>query len=82
MTLASLAARHVALPVKLVLTREQMFSGCGHREEQEQRVVLGAAHDGRLIAVRHHKLSVTSPFDDWAEPASLPRYAWSCPDKL
>ena len=26
--------------------------------------------DGRLTAIRHEKLSITSPFDDWAEPAT------------
>src|SRR6185369_1549781 len=68
-TLAALAARHVRRPVKLALTREQMFTSCGHREAQEQRIVLGATQDGRLTAIRHDKLSVTSPFDDWAEPS-------------
>jgi xanthine dehydrogenase YagR molybdenum-binding subunit len=68
-TLAALAAQHVRRPVRLVLPRGQMFTSCGHREEQEQHIELGAARDGRLTAIRHHKISVTSPFDDWAEPA-------------
>jgi xanthine dehydrogenase YagR molybdenum-binding subunit len=68
-TLAAFAARHVRRPVKLSLTREQMFTSCGHREEQEQRIVLGADKDGRVTTLRHHKLSPTSPFDDWAEPS-------------
>jgi xanthine dehydrogenase YagR molybdenum-binding subunit len=34
-TLAALAARRVGRPVKLALTRGQMFSSCGQREEQE-----------------------------------------------
>jgi xanthine dehydrogenase YagR molybdenum-binding subunit len=69
-TLTAMAARHVRRPVKLMVTRPQMFTSNGHREEQEQRITLGAARDGRLIAIRHEKLSVTSPFDDWAEPAT------------
>jgi xanthine dehydrogenase YagR molybdenum-binding subunit len=69
-TLAAMAARHVGRPVKLMLTRPQMFTSNGHREEQEQRIVLGATRQGRLTAIRHEKLSVTSPFDDWAEPAT------------
>jgi xanthine dehydrogenase YagR molybdenum-binding subunit len=68
-TLAAMAARRVGRPVKLALTRAQMFSSCGHREEQEQRIVLGAARDGHVTTLRHHKLSATSPFDDWAEPS-------------
>jgi xanthine dehydrogenase YagR molybdenum-binding subunit len=68
-TLAAFAAREVGRPVRLALTREQMFTSCGHREEQEQYVALGATRDGRLTAIRHHKLSLTSHFDDWAEPS-------------
>jgi xanthine dehydrogenase YagR molybdenum-binding subunit len=68
-TLAALAARQVGRPVKLALTREQMFSSSGHREEQEQQIALGATSQGRVTTLRHHKLSATSPFDDWAEPS-------------
>jgi xanthine dehydrogenase YagR molybdenum-binding subunit len=68
-TLTALAAQHVRRPVRLVVPRGQMFTSCGHREEQEQHIELGATRDGKLTAIRHHKISVTSPFDDWAEPA-------------
>jgi xanthine dehydrogenase YagR molybdenum-binding subunit len=67
--LTALAAQHVRRPVRLVLPRSQMFTSCGHREEQEHRIELGATRDGKLTAIRHHKISITSPFDDWAEPA-------------
>ena len=69
-TLAAMAAEHVRRPVRLAVTRPQMFTSSGQREEQEQRVTLGATRDGRLTAIRHEKLSITSPFDDWAEPAT------------
>ncbi|GGT28351.1 xanthine dehydrogenase family protein molybdopterin-binding subunit [Streptomyces chromofuscus] len=79
-TLAAMAARAVGRPVKLVLTREQMFTSVGHREEQEQHITLGATHDGRLTAVRHHKLSPTSHFDDWAEPSvGTSSQIYACP---
>jgi xanthine dehydrogenase YagR molybdenum-binding subunit len=79
-TLTALAAQHVRRPVRLVLPRGQMFTSCGHREEQEQHIELGAARDGRLIAIRHHKISVTSPFDDWAEPAfGVASQLYACP---
>jgi xanthine dehydrogenase YagR molybdenum-binding subunit len=69
-TLTAMAARHVGRPVKVMLTRPQMFTCNGHREEQDQRIVLGATPDGGLTAIDHAKLSVTSPFDDWAELAT------------
>jgi xanthine dehydrogenase YagR molybdenum-binding subunit len=69
-TLAAMAARRVRRPVRLAMTRPQMFTSSGHREEQEQRIAIGARRDGTLTAIRHEKLSITSPFDDWAEPAT------------
>src|SRR5437588_484048 len=80
-TLAALAARHIGRPVKLALSREQMFSSCGHREEQQQQVMLGASREGHLTAFRHHKLSLTSPFDDWAEPSlGMSAQLYACPN--
>ena len=56
--------------MRVNLTRPQLFTCSGHREEQEQRITLGATRGGDLTAIRHEKLSLTSPFDDWAEPAT------------
>jgi xanthine dehydrogenase YagR molybdenum-binding subunit len=69
-TLAALAAREVRRPVRLALTRPQAFAATGHREEQEHHLTLGASQAGRLTAMRYEKLSLTSHFDDWAEPAT------------
>ena len=82
-TLAAMAARHVRRPVKLMLTRPQMFTSTGQREEQEQRITLGATREGRLLAIRHEKLSITSHFDDWAEPATgSSAQLYACPNFL
>ena len=44
-------------------------------------MTLGATRDGRLTAIRHHKLSITSPFDDWAEPATgVTSQLYACPN--
>jgi CO/xanthine dehydrogenase Mo-binding subunit len=69
-TLTAMAARVVRRPVRLTLTRPQLFTCNGHREEQEQSISIGATSDGRLTAIRHEKVSMGSPFDDWAEPAT------------
>jgi xanthine dehydrogenase YagR molybdenum-binding subunit len=55
--LTALAARVVGRPVKLVLTRPQMFTCIGHRPESFQRVRLGATRDGRLVALEHEGTS-------------------------
>jgi xanthine dehydrogenase YagR molybdenum-binding subunit len=55
--LAAVAARTVGRPVKLVLTRPQMFDSIGHRPETRQRVQLAASREGRLAAIDHEALS-------------------------
>jgi xanthine dehydrogenase YagR molybdenum-binding subunit len=69
-TLTAMAARIIGRPVKTMLTRPQMFASNGHREEQEQQLSIAATAEGRVTAIRHEKLSITSEFDDWAEPAT------------
>ena len=69
--LAAMAARAVNRPVKLVLTRRQMFGPVGGRPQTEQTIALGAKRDGTLTAVRHESMSHTSRFEDWLEPAAM-----------
>lgn len=76
--LAILAARLLQRPVKLVLTRAQMYGPVGHRGATWQKLRLGMDADGRLTALHHHVVAATSRFDDFLEPAgnaSLPLYA-------
>jgi xanthine dehydrogenase YagR molybdenum-binding subunit len=79
--LAALAARVVKRPVKLVLTRQQMFSLVGHRPPTIQHLVLAADHGGKLLAVRHEVWSETSRFDEFIEPSAVQtRMLYSCPN--
>src|SRR5262249_1182667 len=50
--IATLAARHLRRPVKIVLTRAQMFTMTGYRPHTVQKVALGATRDGKLTAIR------------------------------
>ncbi|MBV9851986.1 MAG: xanthine dehydrogenase family protein molybdopterin-binding subunit, partial [Armatimonadetes bacterium] len=68
--LSAMAARQAGRPVKLVLTRAQMFGPVGFRPETEQKVALGAESDGTLAMVRHDVLSQTSTFDEFVEPSA------------
>ncbi|HEY3665095.1 MAG TPA: xanthine dehydrogenase family protein molybdopterin-binding subunit, partial [Polyangiaceae bacterium] len=79
--LAALAARVVKRPVKLVLTRQQMFSLVGHRPKTIQQLTLAADRTGKLLALRHDVLSETSRFDDFVEPAAVQtRMLYACPN--
>jgi xanthine dehydrogenase YagR molybdenum-binding subunit len=80
--LAALAARVAGRPVKLVLTRPQMFTSVGHRPQTRQRVRLGATRDGRLVAVDHEGTSTIGALDDGGvEPVTqVTGNAYSCPN--
>lgn len=54
-------------PVRVVLTRRQMFSITGYRSPTVQRVRLGADADGRLCAFDHQALSLTSTVHQFIE---------------
>ncbi|MEH2225492.1 xanthine dehydrogenase family protein molybdopterin-binding subunit [Nostoc sp.] len=66
--LAAIAARQVKRPVKVVLTRSQMYTACGHRSETQQQLTLGATKEGKLTVIEQIGTSLTSLFDDFAEP--------------
>lgn len=64
--LAMMAARELKRPVRVTLTRQQMFT-FGHRPATVQHVALGARRDGRLAAIIHEAVSETSQFEDYAD---------------
>jgi xanthine dehydrogenase YagR molybdenum-binding subunit len=79
--LAVLAARAVGRPVKLILTRPQMFTGLGHRPNTEQRVKLGARRDGELVAIDHEETNTAGMEDENFEPvAGGSAVAYACPN--
>ena len=69
--LAALAARVAGRPVKLVLTRPEMFTGVGHRPRTVQRIRLGATREGDLVAMDHDALQTVAMEDDNRDFVSL-----------
>ncbi|GAB2818559.1 xanthine dehydrogenase family protein molybdopterin-binding subunit [Streptomyces daliensis] len=67
---AVLAATVLQRPVRVVMTRRQMFSLAGYRSPTAQRVRLGADADGRLRALDHSALSQTSSVHEFVEPSA------------
>jgi xanthine dehydrogenase YagR molybdenum-binding subunit len=70
--LAGLAARKLRRPVRLVLTRQQMYA-LGYRPATIERLELAAKADGTLEAVTHEAIAVTSQFEDFSRSDT----AWS-----
>ncbi|MFF4038088.1 xanthine dehydrogenase family protein molybdopterin-binding subunit [Streptomyces sp. NPDC001816] len=67
---AVMAATVLQRPVRVVLTRRQMFSLAGFRSPTVQRVRLGADADGRLRALEHRSVSLTSTVHEFVEPSA------------
>ncbi len=79
--LASMAAKMINRPVRLVLERPQMFGPVGGRPQTHQHIVLGAKRNGELTAIRHDVYSHTSVIEDFAEPSSnVTRMLYACPN--
>ena len=55
--LAAIAARKVNRPVKVVLTRQQIFHVTTHRSDTFQHIRLGADQNGKLLAIGHDVIS-------------------------
>ncbi|GAB3964281.1 xanthine dehydrogenase family protein molybdopterin-binding subunit [Actinoallomurus acanthiterrae] len=68
--LAALAARAAGRPVKVAVTRQQMFDVTGYRTPTIQRLRLGADAAGRLTAVAHDVVEQTSTVREFAEQAA------------
>ena len=68
--IAAMAAKITGKPVKLVISREQMFTSCGHRSQTRQRVRVGASRDGRLQSVLHDVRGESSRVSTFVEAAA------------
>ncbi|MDF3078650.1 MAG: aldehyde oxidase [Sphingobacteriaceae bacterium] len=66
-TAAIIAAKMVKRPVKLMLTREQMFYMVGYRPRTWQKVAIGANPDGKIVGIRHEAIGQTSSYEDFTE---------------
>lgn len=79
--LASMAAKVVRRPVKLVLSRQQMYAMVGPQPQMTQEVRLGASPTGKLLGIRHDVANVTGVTDDYVEFGSAPaRSFYACDD--
>ncbi|MEU3661776.1 xanthine dehydrogenase family protein molybdopterin-binding subunit [Streptomyces sp. NPDC032940] len=67
---AVMAATVLQRPVRVVMTRRQMFSLAGYRSPTVQHVRLGAGPDGRLRALEHRSLNQTSTVYEFVEPGA------------
>lgn len=80
--LTVMAAMVAGRPVKLALTRQQMFAVVGYRTPTIQRIRLGADSNGQLTAIAHDVVEQTSTFREFAEQTAVAtRMMYAAPNR-
>ncbi len=80
--LAVMAAQVARRPVKLALTRQQMFALVGYRTPTIQRMRLGADRNGQLTAIAHDVVEQTSTIHEFAQQTALAtRMMYAAPNR-
>lgn len=69
--LTVMAAMVSGRPVKVALTRQQMFAVVGYRTPTIQHLRLGADSEGRITAIAHEVLEQTAAIKEFAEQTAV-----------
>jgi xanthine dehydrogenase YagR molybdenum-binding subunit len=78
---AAVAAKVLKRPVKLVLSRADMFTSVGYRPHTWQKIGIGAGEDGKLIGITHEAIGQTSTYEDFNEgPIGVSKSVYACPN--
>ncbi len=78
---AVLAAKVTKRPVKLVLSRADMFTSVGYRPHTWQKIGLGATADGKLVGITHEATGQTSAYEDFTEGVvNISQLLYACPN--
>src|SRR3954451_24710092 len=81
--LAAIASRQLKRPVKIALTRQQIFHVTTHRSDTIQRVRLGTDRNGRILAIGHDVFSGNLASEQTYEGAALQtRTLYAGPNRL
>lgn len=78
---ACIAAKMTKRPVKLMVTREQMFTTVGYRPEAWQKVKLTADKAGKLSSITHDAIANTSTYENFTEGiVNVSQFLYECPN--
>ena len=78
---AIIGAKVVKRPVKLVLSRPDMFNSVGYRPYTWQKIGMGATADGKLVGITHEAAGQTSTYEDFSEgPINTSKGLYACPN--
>lgn len=76
---AVMASKHLAKPVKLMITRSQMFTMVGNRPAAVQTIGLGTNKDGKLTGITHRAFGETSSYETFTEGVvNMAKFMYQC----
>ncbi|XZF15928.1 xanthine dehydrogenase family protein molybdopterin-binding subunit [Chitinophagaceae bacterium MMS25-I14] len=74
-------AKAVKRPVKLVLSRDQMFTLVGYRPHTLQKFFMGATKEGKLVGMQHEAVAETASYEDFTESTvNMTHFMYDCPN--
>lgn len=74
-----MASKHLGKPVKLVITRDQMFTMVGNRPAAHQKIGIGATKSGKLTGISHTAFSQTSVYENFSEGiVNMTKFMYEC----
>lgn len=78
---ALIGARKIGKPLKVVLSRDQLFTMVGYRPAAVQKVSIGAKEDGTLVGITHEASAITSSYEEFTEGiVNISRSLYACPN--
>lgn len=64
---AVIAGRMIQRPIRVSLTRDQMFTTVGYRPEAIQKIGIGATSDGKIVGITHEASASTASYAEFTE---------------
>lgn len=76
-----IGSKIIGKPLKVVISREQMFTMVGYRSPAVQKIRMGASADGTLIGITHEATGETSTYQQFAEGITeTTKFLYDCPN--
>ncbi len=78
---ALIGAKKTGRPLKLMLTRSEMFTMVGYRPQAIQKISMGASKDGKLTGITHEAMAMTASYQVFTEGiVNGSRSLYACPN--
>ena len=78
---ALIGAKKTGKPLKLMLTRPEMFTMVGYRPQAIQKIGIGATKDGKLTGITHEATAITCSYSIFTEGiVNGSRSLYACPN--